>query len=74
VAQKFHFAVLQIEVTRASRGLSATAELLVNIIITVLLSSKHWSRCYADWTIGYFCFRQMALPKHTLRTTKWTLV
>ena len=29
VAQKFHFAILRIEVTRASRGLSATAELLV---------------------------------------------
>jgi len=31
VAQKFHFAILRIEVTRASRGLSAIAELLVNI-------------------------------------------
>jgi len=29
VAQKFHFAVLRIEVTRASRGLSAVAELFV---------------------------------------------
>jgi len=29
VAQKFHFALLQIEVTRALRGLSAIAELLV---------------------------------------------
>jgi len=29
VAQKFHFAILRIEVTRASRGLSAIAELLV---------------------------------------------
>jgi len=28
VAQKFHFAILRIEVTRASRGLSAIAELL----------------------------------------------
>jgi len=29
VAQKFHFAILRIEVTRASRGLSAIVELLV---------------------------------------------
>jgi len=29
VAYKFHFAILRIEVTRASRGLSAIAELLV---------------------------------------------
>jgi len=29
MAQKFHFAMLRIEVTRASRGLSAIAELLV---------------------------------------------
>jgi len=29
VTQKFHFAILRIEVTRASRGLSAIAELLV---------------------------------------------
>jgi len=29
VAQKFHFAILRIEVTRASRSLSAIAELLV---------------------------------------------
>jgi len=31
VAQKFHFAILRIEVTRASRGFSAIAELLVEI-------------------------------------------
>jgi len=31
VAQKFLFAILLIEVTRASRGLSAIAELLVKI-------------------------------------------
>jgi len=30
VAQKFHFAILRIEVTRASRGLYAIAELLVS--------------------------------------------
>ena len=30
MAQKFHFAILRIEVTRASRSLSAIAELLVN--------------------------------------------
>jgi len=29
VTQKFHFAILRIEVTRASRGLSAIAEPLV---------------------------------------------
>ena len=29
MAQKFHFAILRIEITRASRGLSAIAELLV---------------------------------------------
>jgi len=32
VAQKFHFAILRIEVTRASRGLSAIAELLVRFV------------------------------------------
>jgi len=31
VAQKFHFAILRIEVTHASRGLSAIAELLVTL-------------------------------------------
>jgi len=31
VAQKFHFTILRIEVTRASRGPSATAKLLVKI-------------------------------------------
>ena len=31
VAQKFHFGILRIEVTRASRGLSAIAEVLVFI-------------------------------------------
>jgi len=29
VAEKFHFSILRIEVTRASRGLSAIAELVV---------------------------------------------
>jgi len=33
VAQKFHFAILRIEVTPASRGLSAIAELRVTINI-----------------------------------------
>jgi len=32
VAQKFHFENLQIEVTRASRGLCAIAELLLKFI------------------------------------------
>ena len=32
MAQKFHFAILRIEVTRASRGLSAIAELLVSVV------------------------------------------
>ena len=31
MAQKFNFAILRMEVTRASRGLSATAELLVGL-------------------------------------------
>jgi len=39
VAQKFHFAILQIEVTRASRGLSAIAELLVNVALQAAVSS-----------------------------------
>jgi len=38
VAQKFHFTVLRIEVTHASRGLSAIAELLVYIDITSLIT------------------------------------
>ena len=32
MAQKFHFAILRIEVSRASRGLSAIAELLVDFL------------------------------------------
>jgi len=35
VPQKFHFAILQIEVTRASHGLSAIAELLVVNIVQI---------------------------------------
>jgi len=35
VAQKFHFAILRIEVTRASRGLAAIAELLVVLSIRI---------------------------------------
>ena len=33
MAQKFHFVILRIEVTHASRGLSAIAELLVRFAI-----------------------------------------
>jgi len=33
VAQKFHFAILRIEATRASRGLSAIAEQLVQLTL-----------------------------------------
>ena len=40
VAQKFHFATLRIEVTRASRGLSAIAELLVSALST-LVNQQH---------------------------------
>jgi len=36
MAQKFHLAVLQIEVTRASGGLSAVAELLVQMVVQKL--------------------------------------
>jgi len=36
VAQKFHCAILQIEVTRASRGLSAIAELFVFLLLLVI--------------------------------------
>ena len=43
MAQKFHFAILRIEVTRASRGLSAIAEPLYtsakeDVIVVVCLS------------------------------------
>jgi len=38
VAQKFHFAILRIEVNRASRGLSAKAELLVTETMQVPFS------------------------------------
>jgi len=41
VAQKFHFSILRIEVTRASRGLSAIAELLVNFSFS--LSAFPWA-------------------------------
>jgi len=40
VAQKFHFAILRIEVTRASRGLSVIAELLVKATFYRALQSK----------------------------------
>jgi len=45
VAQKRHFAILQIEVTRASRGHSAIAELRVLLTFTYLLPSRIWTRC-----------------------------
>jgi len=35
VAQNFHFTILRIEVTRASRGLSAIAELLVWFLFVI---------------------------------------
>jgi len=36
VAQKFHFAILRIKVTRESRGLSAVAELLVSKVVIII--------------------------------------
>jgi len=42
VAQKFHFAIFRIEVTRASRGLSAIAELLV-LSITAITYTMNWN-------------------------------
>ena len=42
VAQKFHFAIFRIEVTRASRGLSAIAELLVvYLLLRACVVLKH---------------------------------
>ena len=38
MSQKFHFAILRIQVTRASRGFSAIAELLVNDVVVGLRS------------------------------------
>jgi len=52
MAQKFHFAILRIEVTRASRGLSAIAELLVNI---GLHFPKLWSKIKRLVFIGTQC-------------------
>jgi len=40
VAQKLHFAILRIEVTRASRGVSAIAELLVTLVRFALLRMR----------------------------------
>jgi len=51
VAQKFHFAILRIEVTRASRGLSAIAELLVKLMkltSSVALTDVFWQRYSAE--------------------------
>jgi len=47
VAQKSHFAVLRIKVTRASRGLSAIAELLVKLLTYFFTRQKRGlpSRC-----------------------------
>jgi len=42
MAQKFHFAVLRIEVTHASRGLSAIAELLVIFAFSALTLLVGW--------------------------------
>jgi len=60
VAQKFHFAILRIEVTRASRGLSAIAELFVTIVlISIALYScgviirPHHSSIYVDAACCY---------------------
>jgi len=47
VAQKLHFAILRIEVTRASRGLSAIAELLVTVLWYWYLASV----CLWRWWI-----------------------
>jgi len=52
VAQKFHFEFLRIEVTRASRGLSAIGELLVAIVIVTVLSLEHFR------VIMHFYFRK----------------
>jgi len=44
MAQKFHFTLLQIEVTRASRGLSVIAELLVYV---------SWRHHFLDCVISF---------------------
>jgi len=51
VAQKFHFAILRIEVTRASRGLSAIAELLV--ILSYCALAFYFIHWHADFHISY---------------------
>jgi len=48
VSQKLHLAILRIEVTRASRGLSAIAELLVFGLISSVLFK---------WLAGKYCAR-----------------
>ena len=55
MAQKFHFAILQIEVTRASRGLSVIAELLVQTVAqkrNFRPTSEAYRRIYTKWHLG----------------------
>jgi len=56
VAQKFHFAILRIEVTRATRGLRAIVELLVGT--TDWVQSQLWSPYGIGQTIIFLpcCF------------------
>ena len=56
VAQKFHFAILRIEVTRASRGLSAIAELLFSrfaLCYRTGLSVLSVTLMYCGQTVGW---------------------
>jgi len=49
VAQKFHFAILRIEVTRASRGLAAIAELLVQTVAQPG-ELEQWLKSQVPWS------------------------
>jgi len=56
VAQKFHFEILRIEVTRALRGLSAIAELLI-----FLATGRNISERSSDPLYGHFLFQRITV-------------
>jgi len=58
VARKFHFTILRIEVTHASRGLSAIAELLVWLSMAITLLVWYLVARYLILQVG---FRRQAL-------------
>ena len=71
MAQKFHFAILRIEVTRASRGLSAIAELLVEIGVQRGIGGKSPTPPVFGAPVGVTAFE---FREDLWRQTRWAVV